>query len=88
MRGRVSDYATERVKFEPQLLVEIASLAAAAFWVVASVRTTTAVLSAEIKHLRESIDRMRGQQEGQCEAIRTMEHRLTLLESATAPAAP
>ena len=65
-----------------QVLVAVLSMIGIAGYTVMNVKTATAVLGEKINSLKKSIDSLREARQDHDEAIRKLEHRVTVLEQA------
>jgi len=63
-----------------QVLVAVLSMLGIAGYTVMNVRTATAVLGEKISGLKKSVDSLREARQGHDDEIRTLEHRVTVLE--------
>lgn len=63
-----------------QVLVAVLSMLGIAGYTVMNVRTATAVLGEKINGLKKSVDSLREGRQDHDEAIRALEHRVTVLE--------
>jgi hypothetical protein len=79
---------TELMTMLVGLALTVIAMVSTAIWIVASVRTTTAVLTEQIKQLRYSIEKLYEKHDSSAEAVRNLEHRLTQLEMSTGGGIP